>query len=185
MTPRFIKLHSRTEKKLIRMEREASTAGAYRVSKRIRSILLNHQKKTSGEISKILIAPRSRVSEWLRIYDEQGVDGLMEGKRTGRPSRLSEFQKIMLCDILDSGPIAYGQLSGIWTAKIISQIIKEDFDIQYHPSHVWKLLQDFGFTVQSPKRLLAKADDEKRQLWIKKTYPQIKKSPERRLSLNF
>jgi hypothetical protein len=26
-----------------------------------------------------------------------------------------------------------------------------------------------------PKRLLAKADDEKRQLWIKKTYPQIKK----------
>jgi transposase len=180
MAPRFIKLHPRTEKKLIRMERNASTDGAYRVSMRIRAILLNHQEKTSGEIATTLNAPRSRVSEWLKIYDEQGVDGLMEGQRTGRPSRLSELQKIMLCDILDSGPIAYGQLSGVWTAKIISRIIKDEFDTQYHPSHVWKLLQDFGFTVQSPKRLLAKADDEKRQLWIKKTYPQIKKKPNER-----
>lgn len=101
----------------------------------------------------------------------------MEGQRTGRPSRLSDVQKIMLCDILDSGPIAYGQLSGIWTAKIISKIIKDEFDVHYHSSHVWKLLQDFGFTVQSPKRLLAKADEEKRQMWIKKTCPQIKKKP--------
>jgi transposase len=175
MAPRFIKLHPRTEKKLIRMERDASTDGAYRVSTRIRAILLNHREMTSGEIATTLNSPRSRVSEWLKAYDEQGVDGLMEGQRTGRPSRLTELQKIMLCDILDSGPIAYGQLSGVWTAKIISQIIKDEFDVQYHSSHVWKLLQDFGFTVQSPKRLLAKADDEKRQLWIKKTYPQIKK----------
>lgn len=159
------------------MERNASTDGAYRVSARIRAILLNYQEKTSGEIAATLNAPRSRVSDWLKTYDESGVDGLMEGQRTGRPSRLSELQKIMLCDILDSGPIAYGQLSGIWTAKMISQIIKDEFNVQYHSSHVWKLLQDFGFTVQSPKRLLAKADDEKRQMWIKKTYPQIKKKP--------
>lgn len=177
MTPRFIKLHPRTEQRLIRMERDAATDGAYRVSTRIRAVLLNHQEKTSGEIATALNAPRSKVSEWLKTYDEQGVDGLMEGRRTGRPSRLSELQKIMLCDILDSGPIAYGQLSGVWTAKNISQIIKDEFGVQYHSSHVWKLLQDFGFTVQTPKRLLAKADDEKRQLWIKKTYPQIKKKP--------
>ena len=159
------------------MEREAATDGAYRVSTRIRAVLLNHQEKTSGEIASTLNAPRSRVSEWLKTYEEQGVDGLMEGQRTGRPSRLTDLQKIMLCDILDSGPIAYGHLSGVWTAKIISQIVKDEFNIQYHSSYVWKLLQDFGFTVQSPKRLLAKADDEKRQLWIKKTYPQIKKKP--------
>jgi transposase len=157
------------------MERNAATDGAYRVSTRIRAVLLNHQEKTSGQIATTLNAPRSRVSDWLKTYAEQGVDGLMEGHRSGRPSRLTDIQKIMICDILDSGPIAYGQMSGVWTAKNISQIIRDEFGIQYHPSHVWKLLQDFGFTVQSPKRLLAKADDEKRQLWIKKTYPQIKK----------
>jgi transposase len=175
MTPRFIKLHPRTEKRLKLLERKAATDGAYRVAKRIRAVLLNHQEKTSGEIARLLSSPRSRVSEWLKDYEEQGIDGLKEGHRSGRPSRLNDLQKIMICDILDSGPIAYGQMSGIWSAKIISQIIKDEFNVQYHPSHVWKLLQDFGFTVQSPKRLLAKADNEKRQKWIKETYPEIKK----------
>jgi transposase len=177
MQPRFIKLHPRTEEKLKIMAANAAVDGHYRVSTRIRAILLNHQEKTSGEISLALDAPRSRVSDWLKTYEARGVDGLMEGRRTGRPSRLTDLQKIMICDILDSGPIAYGHSSGVWAAKIISEIIKDEFGVQYHPSHVWKLLQDFGFTVQSPKRLLALADNEKRQKWIREIYPKIKKKP--------
>ena len=177
MTPRFIKLHPRTKNRLIQLHRKSSSDGARRVSDRIRAILLNHDEKTSGEIASIINVSRSRVSEWLKTYEEQGVDGLMEGQRSGRPSRLTELQKIILCDIVDSGPIAYGMISGIWTAKIISSVIADEFNVEYHPGHVWKLLQDFGFSVQSPKRLLAKADDEKRQMWIKKTYPKIKKKP--------
>ena len=175
MTPRFIKLHPRTKNRLIELHRKSATDGARRVSERIRAILLNHDEKTSGEISSIIKVSRSRVSEWLKTYEQQGIDGLMEGHRSGRPSRLSDLQKIFLCDILDSGPVAYGLISGIWTAKSIAKLISDEFDIEYHPGHVWKLLQDFGFSVQSPKRLLAKADDEKRQLWIKKIYPKIKK----------
>ena len=175
MTPRFINLHPRTENKLQQLARKASADGHYRVSIRIRAVLLNHQKKTSGEIATALNSARSRVSDWLKTYEQQGVDGLMEGQRAGRPSLLTDLQKIMICDILDSGPIAYGQLSGVWTAKMIAQIIDDEFKVKYHASHVWKLLQDFGFTVQSPKRLLAKADDEKRQKWIKETYPKVKK----------
>lgn len=175
MTPRFIKLHPRSKNRLTRLHRNSAADGARRVSDRIRAVLLNHDQKTSGEIAAIIDVSRSRVSEWLKTYEQQGVDGLMEGQRSGRPSRLTDVQKIILCDIVDSGPIAYGMISGIWTAKIVSSIISEEFNVEYHPGHVWKLLQDFGFSVQSPKRLLAKADDEKRQLWIKKTYPAIKK----------
>jgi transposase len=179
MTPRFIKLHPRTKNKLLKMERESASDGAYRVSTRIRSILLNHDEKTSGEIASILNASRSRVSEWLRTYDTQGIDGLLEGKRSGRPARLTDIKKILLCDIIDSGPISYGLISGVWTCKLIAEVINFEFGVQYHPGHIWKLLQDFGFSVQSPKRLLAKADDEKRQFWIKKTYPSIKKKSNR------
>lgn len=175
MAPRFIDLHPRTVKRLNRIKANSLSDGAYRVSTRVRAVLLNNEKKTSGEISSILNVSRSRVSEWLRIYANQGVEGLMEGQRPGRPSRLTDLQKILLCDIVDSGPIAYGLTSGVWTSKLISEVIEDEFKIQYHPSHVWKLLQDFGFSVQSPKRLLAKADDEKRQKWLRETYPKIKK----------
>ena len=157
--------------------REAASDGADRVSKRIHAVLLNHDENTSGRISEILSVSRSKVSEWLKIYEEQGFDGLKEGFRSGRPGRLDDLQKIILCDIIDSGPIAFGFSSGIWTSKRIAQAILEEFGVQYHPGHVRKLLQDFGFSVQSPKRVLALADKEKQDKWIHKIYPHIKKKP--------
>jgi len=158
MRARYIKLHPRTIKKLRTKERESNADGAYRVSRRIRSILLNHDKKSSGEISSLLNVSRSKVSLWLKSYEESGFESLLDKKIPGRPSRLTDLQKILLCDIVGSGPVAYGLLSGVWTSKLIAEIIEDEFGVNYHPSHVWKLLQEFGFSVQSPKRLLAKAD---------------------------
>jgi len=108
MQPRFIKLHPRTRANLECLRRESAADGADRVSKRIHAVLLNGDEYTSGKISEILGVSRSKVSEWLKIYEEQGFDGLKEGVRSGRPSRLDDLQKIILCDIIDSGPIAFG-----------------------------------------------------------------------------
>lgn len=163
------------------MMTESARDGADRVSKRLHSVILNSEGRTSTEIAKVLHASREKVSEWLKIYDHQGVDGLLEGRRTGRPSRLTDLQKILLCDIIDSGPIAYGLMTGIWTSKIISEIIEWEFDVQYHDGHVRKLLQDFGFSVQTPKRLLAAADKEKRDKWVADTYPKLKKKRDQKV----
>ncbi len=177
MLPRFIKLHPRTKSKLIEMLRESSTDGAYRVSKRINAVLLNNEEKTSGEIAMILNSSPSAVSDWLKTYEDQGIDGLMEGKRSGRPNRLNELQKILLCDIIDSGPIAYGLMTGIWTSTNIAQIIENELEVKYHPGHVRKILQEFGFSVQTPTRLLAAANKEKKDKWVSQTFPNIKKKP--------
>ena len=157
------------------MKREAAADGADRVATRIHAVLLNHDENTSGEIAKILKASLSGVSEWLKIYAEQGVDGLLEGRRSGRPSFLSDVDKVLLCDIIDSGPIAYGYVSGLWTSIRIADVIDQEFGVRYHPGHVRKLLGDFGFSVQSPKRVLALANKEKQAKWTFETYPTIKK----------
>jgi transposase len=178
MQARILEIHPRTKEKLNTMMSEAASDGAYRVSKRLHAVLLNSEGHTSTEVGKLLNTSREKVSEWLKIYDHQGVDGLMEGKRTGRPSELTDLQKVLICDIIDSGPIAYGLVTGVWTSPLISEIIDWEFNIKYHPGHVRKLLQEFGFSVQSPKRLLAAADKEKRTKWITETYPNLKKKLE-------
>lgn len=154
---------------------EAASDGADRVAKRIHAVLLNSDERTSGEISRVLNSSRSKVSEWLKIYEEQGVEGLKDGYRPGRPSRLTDLEKIILCDIIDSGPIAFGYDSGIWTSKRIRDAISDEFGVSYHEGHVRKLLYEFGFSVQSPKRVLALADKEKQAKWTSFTYPEIKK----------
>lgn len=175
MRARQIELHPRTEAKLKRLKEEADIEGQYRVSKRIHAVLLNAADHTSGDIASLLHAPYSKVSEWLKKYEQQGYEALLEGHRSGRPSGLSDDQLTQLSDILDSGPVAHGYLSGVWTSPMVARVIAEEFDQEYHPGHVRKILNGLGFSVQRPKPLLAKADPQDQDRWHRYTYPDLKK----------
>jgi transposase len=82
---------------------------------------------------------------------------------------------VTLGDILDSGPVAYGFLSGVWTSPMVARVIEEEFGVLYHPGHVRKLLGHLGFSVQYPKQVLSRAKPEARDRWHRYTYPRIKK----------
>src|SRR3954447_399331 len=178
MLPRLLRLHPSTYQRLARWSKEAEREGAYRVAKRLRAVVLNSEGHTSGELANLLQAPRSKVSAWLQLYQSEGADGLLEGVRSGRPVELSEKQQQQLGDILDSGPVAYGLDTGIWTSAVIAWLIEEEFGIQYHPGHVRKLLHDWGFSVQRPRRVLARADAATQDRWHR-IYPALKKKPAR------
>ena len=72
MRAKFLKLPHRTVKCLQKKKKEAAMEGAYRIAKRIHAVLLNHKGKTSGQISELLPAPRSRVKQWLSDYEIHG-----------------------------------------------------------------------------------------------------------------
>ena len=177
MRARYLQLHYKTAEKLLQLQKEAEKDGQYRVAKRMHAVLLNHDGKTSGAIADILKAPRSKVSLWLSNYEQYGYESFLEGYRSGRPSGLTEQQKMELADIIDSGPVAYGFSSGIWTAIMIGQVIQNEFGIGYEARHVRRILGDLDFSVQRPKRLLANADLALQNKWVRYTYPNIKKKP--------
>ena len=176
MRARYLRLTSRKAQELSALKKEAERDGAFRVAKRIHAVLLNDQQHSSGEIARLLEAPRSKVSLWLGQYEEYGWKALLEGHRSGRPSQLAAQQRQGLCDILDSGPVAYGFVSGVWTSPMIARVIQEEYQVDYHPGHVRKLLQDLGFSVQRPRKLLAKGDPVLQDRWQRYTYPRLKKN---------
>ena len=180
MKPRMVHLHHKTVDKLFRLKKEAEVDGAYRVARRIHTVILNHEGKTSGDIAGILKTPRSRVFEWLKNYESYGYEGVLEGYRSGRPSQLMKQERSILCDIIDSGPVAYGFLGGIWTSPMIARVIEQEFAVSYHPGHVRRLLHQLGFSVQRPRRTLAGANPERQDRWHRYTYPNIKKKPVQR-----
>jgi transposase len=176
MRARFLRLRPKKALELSALKKEAERDGAVRVAKRIHAVLLNHQRHSSGEIARLLEAPRSKVSLWLQQYEEHGWEALLEGHRSGRPSLLEAAERNQLADIIDSGPIAYGFMSGVWTSPMIARVILEEFGLEYHPGHVRKLLQELGFSVQRPRRQLAKADPVAQDRWQRYTYPRLKKN---------
>lgn len=184
MVPRVLRLHPKTRERLERERRDAERDGVYRVAKRIHAVLLNGQGYTSGRIAELLRAPRSKVSDWLASYQTYGFDAMLEGHRSGRPCELEENQRVALADIIDSGPVAYGLDSSVWTSPMIARVIAEEFAVRYHPGHVRKLLYAMGFSVQRPKRILARADPTAQDRWRRYTYPNLKKSPKRKAGAN-
>jgi transposase len=84
----------------------------------------------------------------------------------------SDSQREQLADILDSGPVAHGLNTGVWTSPLIAQIIHEEFGVSYHSGHVRHLLKGLNFSVQRPKTRLVQADPKKQNRWIR-----LKKTP--------
>src|SRR3989442_9437720 len=140
MRARFLRLTAKMAQWLSALKREAEKDGAHRVARRIHAVLLNDQQHSSGEIAQLLQAPRSKVSLWLGQYESHGWEALLEGHRSGRPKELTPTQVSQLDGIIDSGPVAYGFSSGVWTSPMIGHVIEEEFSVSYHPGHVRKLI---------------------------------------------
>ena len=92
--------------------------------------MLSVQGRTTGQIAQGLQVDRTRVHAWIGAWNEPGDEGLLEGHRRGRPAQLSSIQREPLEDILDSGPVAHGLNTGVWTSPLIAQIIQEEFDVR-------------------------------------------------------
>jgi transposase len=180
MRPRLLRLRADTSERLLQLSKVAERDGAYRVARRLRAVVLNAEGRTSSQIADVLKSPRSKVSEWLAHYEAYGIDGLLEGYRPGRPTQLTAEQREQLGDILDSGPVAYGLDTGIWTSPMIAWVIEQEFGVHYHPGHVRRLLHALNFSVQRPRRVLARADAVQQDRWHRHTYPNLKKNPKRK-----
>jgi len=177
MRPVFANGNHRTAHKLLELRRQAQADKEPRVVLRIQGILMSLDGCSAGEIAYRLKVHRSTVPLWIEHWNEHGEEGLWEGHRVGRPRQLDAAMQERVCDILDSGPVAYGLDTGIWTSPIIGRILQEEFGVDYHPGHVRKLLKRWGYSVQRPTTRLVQADQAQKHKWVRYTYPNLKKKP--------
>lgn len=118
---------------------------------------------------------RGSVNRWLQRFDAEGADGLKPRKPPGPKSRLSEEQLSELITIIEEGPQSAGFSSGIWTGPMIGDLIRRRYGVKYHNHYIPPLLHKLGFSVQRPRKRLARADHERQAHWLRTTFPKIKK----------
>jgi transposase len=175
----FAKGNSRTTANLETLRRQAHADKAPRVALRIQAIMLSIDKHSATHISDLLRVHRVTVNSWINAWNNYREEGLWEGYRSGRPPKLSGAQREHLYDLIESGPVAYGFQSGVWTSPIVAGVIEAEFGVAYHPGHVRKLLKELGFSLQRPTTKLVQADAKKQHRWIRYTYPNLKKKPKK------
>ena len=118
---------------------------------------------------------KSSVSRWNDVYRKRGIRGLRPKPIPGRPSRLSPGQKERLARTLLKGALAHGYRTDLWTLQRIAEVIGKRFRVQYHPNHVWRLMQGLGWSSQKPERRALQRNEEEIVRWKRYRWPNIKK----------
>jgi transposase len=150
-------------------------SGAQLEARRRRAAALLHKGLGVREVARKVDSSPSSVSRWKEAVEEGGSQALAAKAQPGRPARLSAQQKEHLLDLLLQGPQAHGHANQLWTLARVAQLIETNFDVSYHPAHVWKILRACGWSAQKPERLARERDDEQIQRWRRKRWPHIKK----------
>lgn len=162
---------------LRRFIRQAEKSGDLAQWRRGRAVLGYIEGRRVVDLAAEAGVTRGSVNRWLQWYEAMGIEGLVTGQAPGPAPKLTNAQQDELSAWIDAGPQAAGYTSGVWTGPMIGDLIEQRFCVRYHNHHVPRVLNQLGFSVQRPRKRLARADAEAQATWLRKTFPAIKKKP--------
>ena len=97
----------------------------------------------------------------------EGLSGLADADRPGRPCRLNEQQLQQIQEALRSSPADFGLAANLWDGKLLSHFIHQRFGVDLGVRQCQRLFRQFGFRLRKPRPLIAKADPEKQEAFKK------------------
>ena len=123
---------------------------------------------------------RTTIYPWLRDFKDKGWEALAESIAQGPEPKLTDKQKQQVKRwILGKDPRQYGFDFGLWSRRIVQQLIQEKMGIEFCLTSVGKLLASMNITPQKPLRRAYERDPVAVALWEKETYPQLKQRAKR------
>lgn len=127
-------------------------------------------------IAEALGVTPAAISQWLKRARLGGADALRAHPAPGPTAALNPDQLAQLVDLLAQGAEAFGFLGAVWTRRRVAQLIKEQFAVSYHPTHVGRLLKQLGWSPQKPLIRATQRDEVAIAAWYSERWPVLKKS---------
>jgi transposase len=119
---------------------------------------------------------RTSIYPWLREVRDKGMESLAQTIAQGPQPKLTEKQRQRVKRwILGRDPRQYGFDFGLWSRRIVQQMIKERMGVDLSLTSVGKLLASLDITPQKPLRRAYERDPAAVALWEKETYPALRK----------
>lgn len=132
-----------------------------------------------GEAPSAVIASygfcRTTIYKWLRKVTRGGRgDPLRSTKGTGRPAKLTAKQRRQVFRWINGkDPRQHGFDFGLWTRRIVAQLIADRFGIELSLASVGKLLADLNLTPQKPLKRAYERDPAAIEAWQRTIYPRL------------
>jgi putative transposase len=106
-----------------------------------------YYKEIPAHVARDLHRSRTWASDWLKRYREEGIEGLKNRTKSGRPPDIPAEIVYEIKNELASNRQG-------WTTKQVEELIARKSDeIRYHYTHVCRLLHKWGFKQKVPKQV--------------------------------
>lgn len=89
---------------------------------------------------------RTWASDWLKRYMEEGIEGLRDRSKSGRPPDIPEETVYKIKSQLSSSKQG-------WTTKQVNDIIIRESGVHYHQIYIYTLLRKWGFKQKVPRKV--------------------------------
>ena len=104
----------------------------------------------NDEIVEILGVSLSAVKQWRRQIKNGGLHALARKPGSGRDSELTTDQFNELKTIIQQDARDHGYLTNRWTSRIVTDLIRKKWNVEYCQSNVRKILVKLGLSFQKP-----------------------------------
>jgi putative transposase len=130
-------------------------------------LLLTLRVEVDGEVPAHVVQELHRskpwASYWLDRYNKEGIEGLKDKPKCGRtPHITSEIVRKIRKKLIES--------KQGWSTKQVIDMIIEESGIQYHYTHVYRLLHKWGFKQKVPRKVHVNTASEEEKEQFKKEH---------------
>lgn len=140
------------------LQEEIRRSEEARYDHRLHAVLLVAQGMSGPEVARRLDEPIRTVQNWVRRFLDEGLAGLREAERSGRPRRLTAKRYQELETVLRSTPSAYGLEGNLWDGKLLSEFVSKAWKIELGVRQCQRLFRQLGFRLRTPRPEVAGAD---------------------------
>jgi transposase len=137
---------------------------------RLHAVYQISKGKDAKELQEMYSSSHKSICNWVHRYNAEGIEGLRDRPRCGRPSFLNDSQKSELDQVIRCNPMNYGYTTATWTGALAIDFIKKRFGVEYKTAQIYNILHSLGFSYQRGKCYCPEAEERSEKLeTIKKT----------------
>jgi len=146
------------ENMIMALQDEIRRNDASRYDHRLHGVLLVAQGMTCPRVAQLLGDSHHTVVNWVQRFEAEGLAGLAEGQRSGRPSRLNQKQMAKVQAALRASPEKFGLVTQMWDGPTLSEFLYRDLGVKLKVRQCQRLFRQLGFRLRKPRPQVAQAD---------------------------
>jgi transposase len=131
-------------------------------------LMIDNESNNCENIAGLFNNSSRTVSNWVhKINENNNIDILKDKKKPGRKTRLNTEQLNFIKESLIKHPGKFGLNANIWSGKVLSHFIKDQFGIELKVRQCQRLFHKLEFSLKRARPMPVKGDEKKKEAFKK------------------